>query len=136
MSSACEALRLIGEDGLAVSEGGKAVPPPGARDPVFVSVDTETGVLYGPEAGEAGGASKNGASKTESSRSDSGSGSATRELEHIDVRAAAERQKEVGRLYRTAMLKTGVWDGVPIEYARAQTETPPRNGWDHAWTRA
>ena len=123
MSSACEALRLIGEDGLAISEGGKTVPPPGARDPMFVSVERGTGVVFGPEETRR---------RIESSQSQGGK----LELEHMDIRAAAERQKEVGRLYRTAMLKTGVWEGVPIEYARAQTETPPRNGWDHAWTRA
>lgn len=43
--------------------------------------------------------------------------------------------KGVGRLYRIAMMKTDVWKGVPIEYARIQTETPPRDGWNHAWTR-
>ncbi|EME41150.1 hypothetical protein DOTSEDRAFT_73549 [Dothistroma septosporum NZE10] len=43
--------------------------------------------------------------------------------------------KEMGRLYRIAMMKNKVWDGVPIEYARIQTETPPRDGWNHGWTR-
>jgi len=43
--------------------------------------------------------------------------------------------RNVGRLYRAAMDKTGVWDGVPIEYARAQTEYPAREGWNHGWTR-
>lgn len=43
--------------------------------------------------------------------------------------------KEMGRLYRIAMQKKGIWDGVPIEYARIQTESPPRNGWNHEWTR-
>lgn len=43
--------------------------------------------------------------------------------------------KDEGRLYRIAMLKTGVWDKVPIEYGKIQTETPPRNGWNHEWTR-
>lgn len=28
-----------------------------------------------------------------------------------------------------------VWEGVPIEYARIQTESPPREGWNHGWTR-
>ncbi|KAG8626538.1 hypothetical protein KVT40_005483 [Elsinoe batatas] len=45
------------------------------------------------------------------------------------------KSKDVGRLYRIAMLKKGVWDGVPIEYARIQTHTPPRDGWNHGWTR-
>ncbi|KAF2210763.1 hypothetical protein CERZMDRAFT_69335 [Cercospora zeae-maydis SCOH1-5] len=40
-----------------------------------------------------------------------------------------------GRLYRLAMLKNGIWKGVPIEYARIQTETPAREGWNHGWTR-
>ncbi|SMY20858.1 unnamed protein product [Zymoseptoria tritici ST99CH_1A5] len=44
-------------------------------------------------------------------------------------------EKEVGRLYRQAMMKDNVWDGVPIEYARMQTETPGRDGWNHGWTR-
>jgi len=52
-----------------------------------------------------------------------------------EVEAAARAQKEVGKLYRVAMMKGGVWDRVPIEYARAQTETPARAGWDHGWTR-
>lgn len=43
--------------------------------------------------------------------------------------------KEMGRLYRIAMNKRGVWDGVPIEYARIQTDSPPRKGWNHEWTR-
>ena len=38
-------------------------------------------------------------------------------------------------------LKVGIEEGVggnggvPVEYARAQTEGPGRDGWDHAWTR-
>lgn len=40
-----------------------------------------------------------------------------------------------GRLYRLAMKKDDIWDGVPIEYARIQTETPAREGWNHGWTR-
>jgi large subunit ribosomal protein L40 len=46
-----------------------------------------------------------------------------------------EEGKEMGRLYRIAMLKNGIWDGVPVEYARIQTDSPPRDGWNHAWTR-
>ena len=46
-----------------------------------------------------------------------------------------EGGKETGRLFRIAMLKHGVWDGIPIEYARLQTESPGREGWNHAWTR-
>lgn len=97
MRDACEALRLIGEDGLAVTEAGSAVvAPPGSRDRAVVAA--------------AGGMS-------------------------LDVRAAAEGQRDVGRLYRIAMEKKGIWGGVPIEYARAQTDTPPRAGWDYSWTR-
>ncbi|EMF11557.1 uncharacterized protein SEPMUDRAFT_165031 [Sphaerulina musiva SO2202] len=40
-----------------------------------------------------------------------------------------------GRLYRIAMLKDDIWKGVPIEYARIQTETPAKEGWNHGWTR-
>jgi large subunit ribosomal protein L40 len=40
-----------------------------------------------------------------------------------------------GKLYRIAMEKRGVWQGVPIEYARLQTEWPSRDGWNHEWTR-
>jgi len=40
-----------------------------------------------------------------------------------------------GRLYRIAMNKTGVWQGIPIEYARLQTEWPSKAGWNHDWKR-
>ncbi|KAF2852911.1 hypothetical protein T440DRAFT_497411 [Plenodomus tracheiphilus IPT5] len=43
--------------------------------------------------------------------------------------------REVGRLYRSAMLKRGVWGSVPVEYGRLQTDFPPREGWNHEWTR-
>ena len=43
--------------------------------------------------------------------------------------------KDVGRLYRIAMSKNGIWEGVPIEYARIQVENPGREGWNHGWTR-
>lgn len=50
--------------------------------------------------------------------------------------AEQESAKDVGRLYRIAMQKKGVWDGIPIEYARLQTESPGRDGgWNYAWTR-
>lgn len=104
MRDACEALRLIGEDGLAISEPGNAVPPPGARDPDVVTFDVAS------------------------------AGEKEKRTEVIHVRAAAVQQKEIGRLYRTAMLKTGVWSGVPIEYGRAQTETPPRYLFTHSLT--
>ncbi|KAI9663346.1 MAG: hypothetical protein M1831_002630 [Alyxoria varia] len=113
MRNACEALRLIGEDGLAVlpGESEKSVRPAGARDPVAVTVRAQ-----GKEEGEG----------------------EEREtvVGEIDVAAAAERQKDVGKLYRVAMEKRGVFGGVPIEYARAQTDTPGRGGWDHEWKRS
>ena len=53
-----------------------------------------------------------------------------------------------GRLYRQAMdrhglgggvlvekQRPGMNGGVPVEYARAQTEGPPRGGWDSEWSR-
>jgi large subunit ribosomal protein L40 len=43
--------------------------------------------------------------------------------------------KDEGRLFRIAMRKEGIWQGVPIEYARMQTEWPARDGWNHEWTR-
>ena len=45
--------------------------------------------------------------------------------------------KDAGRLYRVALEKKGIYgpEGVPIEYARAQAETPAREAWDHSWTR-
>jgi large subunit ribosomal protein L40 len=49
--------------------------------------------------------------------------------------AEPEEGKEMGRLYRIAMRKEGIWKGAPIEYARIQTETPSRKGWNHEWTR-
>jgi len=47
------------------------------------------------------------------------------------------RTKDAGRLYRIAMEKKGVFrhGGVPIEYARAQTETSGREPWNHGWMR-
>ncbi|KAH7045180.1 hypothetical protein B0J12DRAFT_577366 [Macrophomina phaseolina] len=46
-----------------------------------------------------------------------------------------ETNRNVGRLYRTAMMKNDVWAGVPIEYARPQVDTPPKDGWNHEWKR-
>ncbi|KAF2814380.1 uncharacterized protein BDZ99DRAFT_437293 [Mytilinidion resinicola] len=67
------------------------------------------------------------------------------EKQYASMRAACEALRlidengmtgrNVGRLYRAAMDKTGVWDGVPIEYARCQTDFPAREGWNHGWTR-
>lgn len=119
MRDACEALRLIGEDGLAVPVvgGERAVRPPGARDPSSVSLRVGTdGVVSRMEADAEG---------------QEGDG----EVVHLNLGAAASQQKEVGRLYRIAMEKKGIFQGVPIEYARIQTDTPPKSGWDHSWTR-
>ncbi|KOS22341.1 hypothetical protein ESCO_002021 [Escovopsis weberi] len=42
-----------------------------------------------------------------------------------------------GYLYRVAMEKKGVYglNGVPIEYARYQTENPGKEPWNHDWKR-
>nr|POF16578.1 hypothetical protein CFP56_24096 [Quercus suber] len=61
-------------------------------------------------------------------------GLTTKEREQLDAPMEGGG-KDVGRLYRIAMKKDGVWDGVPIEYARLQTETPPREGYNTEWTR-
>ncbi|KAF1974678.1 hypothetical protein BU23DRAFT_530976 [Bimuria novae-zelandiae CBS 107.79] len=52
-----------------------------------------------------------------------------------DAGALGVRGKEVGRLYRAAMLKRGVWGSVPVEYGRVQVDFPAREGWNHGWTR-
>ncbi|XXG98151.1 Stress response protein nst1 [Hypoxylon texense] len=45
--------------------------------------------------------------------------------------------RDEGYLYRVAMEKKGLYghNSIPIEYARAQTETPAREPWNHNWTR-
>lgn len=45
--------------------------------------------------------------------------------------------RDEGYLYRVAMEKKGVYGlhGVPIEYARAQTDTPAKVAWEHDWKR-
>ncbi|KAK3906629.1 hypothetical protein C8A05DRAFT_29482 [Staphylotrichum tortipilum] len=45
--------------------------------------------------------------------------------------------KDEGYLFRVALEKKGVYglQGVPIEYARPQTDTPARVAWNHNWTR-
>ncbi|KAI9815323.1 MAG: hypothetical protein M1827_002803 [Pycnora praestabilis] len=43
--------------------------------------------------------------------------------------------KNAGKLFRVAMQKKGIWKGVPVEYARVQTDGPAREGWNHAWVR-
>jgi large subunit ribosomal protein L40 len=47
------------------------------------------------------------------------------------------KSKDAGRLFRIAMGKQGIYKpgGVPIEYARAQTNTPATEAWDHNWKR-
>ena len=43
--------------------------------------------------------------------------------------------RDRGYLYRVSMEKHGVYrkGGIPIEYAKAQTETPGRAPWNHDW---
>jgi len=55
--------------------------------------------------------------------------------ERLKLGEGESEGNQMGRLYRIAMMKKGIWDGVPIEYARIQTETPGRHGWNHGWTR-
>ncbi|KAK4211248.1 hypothetical protein QBC37DRAFT_15177 [Rhypophila decipiens] len=45
--------------------------------------------------------------------------------------------RDTGYLYRVAMEKKGVYGhkGIPIEYARAQTDTPAKIAWNHEWKR-
>ncbi|KAI1434463.1 hypothetical protein GGR50DRAFT_662576 [Xylaria sp. CBS 124048] len=45
--------------------------------------------------------------------------------------------RDEGYLYRVAMEKHGMYghNAIPIEYARPQTETPPRRAWNHEWKR-
>ncbi|KAM3085950.1 hypothetical protein ACMFMG_003001 [Clarireedia jacksonii] len=62
--------------------------------------------------------------------------SAMEELRKLD----GAGQEQAGRLYRIALEKKGIFsgeNGIPIEYARAQTDTPGRPGevWNHGWTR-
>ncbi|MCJ1392059.1 hypothetical protein MMC18_004926 [Xylographa bjoerkii] len=71
------------------------------------------------------------------------------ERQYFSMREACEELRlgcgDGGRLYRQAMVKKGNYGGlkaekgreggVPIEYTRAQTDTPPRDGWDHEWRR-
>ena len=84
------------------------------------------------------------------------------ERQYSSIRAAMEELRtsagDGGRLYRQALSKKGTWGGrsdlsnegeageggrvergreggVPIEYARGQTDGPPRGGWDYEWRR-
>lgn len=77
-----------------------------------------------------------------------------RELErHYNaMRAACEELRlgvgDGGRLYRQAVTRKGIFGGpkmearglvgnggIPIEYARGQTEGPSKDGWDEGWRR-
>ena len=62
---------------------------------------------------------------------------ACEELRVMDGEGMGGKEREKGRLYRVAMEKKGVFGGggVPIEYARFQTETPGREAWNHEWVR-
>lgn len=59
-----------------------------------------------------------------------------RTMDDVDGKGLAG-SRERGRLYRVALEKKGIFGkgGVPIEYARYQTDTPAREAWDHSWTR-
>jgi large subunit ribosomal protein L40 len=57
------------------------------------------------------------------------------EREQVGLTPLPHGSKDMGKLYRIAMLKHEIWKGVPIEYARIQTETPGREPWNHAWRR-
>ena len=57
------------------------------------------------------------------------------ERRKLGVPEAHGSKKDEGRLYRIAMLKQNVWDNIPIESARMQTETPAREPWNHGWKR-
>ncbi|KAF2453272.1 hypothetical protein BDY21DRAFT_374856 [Lineolata rhizophorae] len=52
-----------------------------------------------------------------------------------EAERAAQQGAGVGRLYRIAMGKQGVWDQVPIEYARVQTEFPAKEPFNEGWRR-
>ena len=79
-----------------------------------------------------------------------------RELErqYNSMREAMEELRlnmgDGGRLYRQAADRRGLYGGpvvdknasvvpnggVPLEYARTQTDGPPKMGWDEEWTKA
>ncbi|UNI19277.1 hypothetical protein JDV02_005471 [Purpureocillium takamizusanense] len=52
-------------------------------------------------------------------------------------RTVGPEGRDEGYLFRVAMEKKGVYgiDGVPIEYARFQTDTPAKEAWNHDWKR-
>jgi large subunit ribosomal protein L40 len=62
--------------------------------------------------------------------------SMSKACEALRLTAGPDTRPE-GYLYRVAMEKKGIYGlgGVPIEYARAQTETPARVPWNHDWKR-
>ncbi|KAI9892403.1 MAG: hypothetical protein M1814_001606 [Vezdaea aestivalis] len=61
------------------------------------------------------------------------SGKIERQVQCVD---AAGEIINMGRVYRRAMEKKGVWGEVPREYAgRLVTDWPSRNGWDADWRR-
>lgn len=81
------------------------------------------------------------------------------ECKYTAIRAAMEELRvgvaaqDGGKLYRQAMQRQGLmgglkvglseegpWKnvangGIPLEYARAQVDTPSRKGWNHEWVR-
>ena len=75
------------------------------------------------------------------------------ERQYNAMRAAMEELRlgvgDGGRLYRQAVTRKGIYGGlkvgemggvvgnggIPVEYARGQTDGPPRGGFDHEWTR-
>ena len=80
------------------------------------------------------------AAACEALRLTDGEGLTVEEREKLGVTQEG-KAGDVGRLYAIAMKKgdvygtENVWKGVPIEYARIQTDFPGRDGWNHAWTR-
>ncbi|KAH7310485.1 hypothetical protein B0I35DRAFT_411994 [Stachybotrys elegans] len=70
---------------------------------------------------------------------------AERQRMHLGMYRACEELRKTftpgrgeGYLYRVAMEKKGVYGlgDIPIEYARMQTEYPPKEPWNHGWKRA
>lgn len=55
------------------------------------------------------------------------------EAEVDSAEAVLPLDKQIGKLYRKAMSKKGVWRGFPIEAARIQTDFPPTGGWNSDW---
>ncbi|KZF19803.1 hypothetical protein L228DRAFT_41244 [Xylona heveae TC161] len=62
------------------------------------------------------------------------------ERQYNSMRDACEELRahsgpEGARLFRASQSKKGIWQGVPVEYARLQTDGPPRDGFNEGWTR-